>query len=64
MADSLRDKITGDKAEAAAASNSGGGGSGGGGSGGNPGGPPPAPTETDFSGYADKYPSLDRKSVV
>ena len=56
MADSLRDKITGDKAEAAAASNSGGGGSGGGGSGGNPGGPPPAPTETDFSGYADKYP--------
>ena len=42
MADSLRDKITGDKAEAAAASNSGGGGSGGGGSGGNPGGPPPA----------------------
>lgn len=56
MADSLRDKITGDKAEAAAASNSGGGGSGGGGSGGNPGGPPPAPTETDFSGYTDKYP--------
>ena len=56
MADSLRDKITGDKAGAAAASNSGGGGSGGGGSGGNPGGPPPAPTETDFSGYADKYP--------
>ena len=56
MADSLRDKITGDKAEAAAASNSGGGGSGGGGSGGNPGGPPPAPTEADFSGYTDKYP--------
>ena len=56
MADSLRDKITGDKAEAAAASSSGGGGSGG-----DPGGPPPAPeaaapTETDFSGYADKYP--------
>ena len=56
MADSLRDKIMGDKAEAAAASNSGGGGSGGGGSGGNPGGPPPAPTEADFSGYTDKYP--------
>lgn len=56
MADSLRDKITGDKAEAAAASNSGGGGSGGGGSGGSPGGPPPAPTEADFSGYTDKYP--------
>jgi len=56
MADSLRDKIMGDKAEAAAASNSGGGGSGGGGSGGNPGGPPPAPTEVDFSGYTDKYP--------
>ena len=56
MADSLRDKITGDKAEAAAASNSGGGGSGGGGAGGNPGGPPPAPTEADFSGYTDKYP--------
>ena len=56
MADSLRDKITGDKAEAAAASGSGGGGSGGGGSGGNPGGPPPAPTEVDFSGYTDKYP--------
>ena len=56
MADSLRDKITGDKAEAAAASNSGDGGSGGGGSGGNPGGPPPAPTEADFSGYTDKYP--------
>ena len=56
MADSLRDKIMGDKAEAAAASNSGGGGSGGGGSGGSPGGPPPAPTEADFSGYTDKYP--------
>ena len=51
IADSLRDKITGDKAEAAAAS-----GSGGGGSGGSPGGPPPAPTEVDFSGYTDKYP--------
>ena len=51
MADSLRDKITGDKAEAAAASSSGGGGSGG-----NQGGPPPAPTEVDFSGYTDKYP--------
>ena len=56
IADSLRDKITGDKAEAAAASSSGGGGSGGGGSGGSPGGPPPAPTEADFSGYTDKYP--------
>ena len=56
IADSLRDKITGDKAEAAAASGSGGGGSGGGGSGGSPGGPPPAPTEVDFSGYTDKYP--------
>ena len=51
MADSLRDKITGDKAEAAAASSSGGGGSGD-----NQGGPPPAPTEVDFSGYTDKYP--------